>query len=100
MTLSKILSIDLNIVLNKLVTRIENYNKQNILFFNDESLGTYDLVITSIPPKQAVDILPTNYIYLENIKKKEMFPSFALMLLLSNNVKLGGNPPIFRGVLK
>ena len=41
-SLSKILSIDLNIVLNKLVTRIENYNKQNILFSNDESLGAYD----------------------------------------------------------
>jgi predicted NAD/FAD-dependent oxidoreductase len=96
-SLSKILSIDLNIVLNKLVTRIENYNKQNILFSNDESLGTYDLVISSIPPKQAVDILPTNYIYLENIKKKEMLPGFALMLLLSNNVKLGFDAAIVKG---
>ena len=88
-SLAKYLAKDLDI---KLQTRISKINKKpkSLEIFDDKnnSCGEFDLVILTIPPKQACEILPKNFKYFTDIQNKEMLPCFALMLGLKNKPEI------------
>lgn len=73
---------DLNICLNTRITAI-NKNEEKWEIFTDQQqkpVGEYDLVITAIPNKQALEIIPEDINYIGKIKEINMPSSFALLL--------------------
>ena len=47
---------------------------------NNLSLGSFDWVVTAIPAEQAAAILPAQFLYLRDVRQKNMLPCCSLML--------------------
>ena len=96
-SLAKYLANDLDIKLQTKISRIDK--KLNSLeIFDDKNnfCGEFDLMILTIPPQQALEILPKNFKYINDLQKKEMLPCFALMLGLANKPKLNWDCAYFK----
>ncbi|MEC7882850.1 MAG: NAD(P)-binding protein [Verrucomicrobiota bacterium] len=52
-------------------------------------LGIFDWVISTVPSKQAIDILPKNLNFIDEISSIKMSPCFTLMLGFENDLNLG-----------
>jgi renalase len=83
--LAKKLENDVEIILQKKISKIKKIKKIISLFDEDENLcGKFDLVILTIPSDQAIEILPKNFGFFEMLKDKKMSPCFAVMLGLKS----------------
>ena len=78
----KSLSAGLNIINNiKRVQKVINSNNGLKLFDENQGLlGTFDWVLSTIPSKQAVQILPSDSMIIEGISAIKMSTCFTLML--------------------
>jgi len=79
--LCKYLAKNLDVRLGKKITKI-NFNAKKWFLTSEEGeeFADFDYLILAIPPAQALDLLPTNFQYLDEIKNIKMQGCFALML--------------------
>ena len=86
----KSLSDGLNIVNN---TRVQIVSKSNnglkLVDENQALLGTFDWVLSTIPSKQAVQVLPSDSMIIKEISTIKMSACFTLMLGFEKNPNLG-----------
>lgn len=47
---------------------------------HDQSLGSFDWVVTAIPAEQTAAIMPAQFLYLHEVRRKNMLPCSSLML--------------------
>ena len=86
----KSLSTDLNIINNTRVHEVVKYNNSlKLIDENQALLGTFDWVLSTIPSKQAVQILPSDSMIIEGISAIKMSACFTLMLGFEKNPNLG-----------
>ena len=86
----KSLAVDLNIIKN---TKIHQVVKSDIglrlIDDKEVELGIFDWVISTVPSKQAVEILPKNINFFDEISSIKMSPCFTLMLGFEKDLDLG-----------
>ncbi len=86
----KSLSNGLNIINNIRVQEVSNSNNGLKLFDENQGLlGTFDWVLSTIPSKQAIQILPSDSMIIEGISAIKMSACFTLMLGFEKNPNLG-----------
>lgn len=84
-SLAQGLTQDVDIVLQTKISKISK--DQNILqIFDDKEnfLGNFDYVLLAIPVHQALELIPDNFKFINDLKTKEMIGCFAVMLGLKN----------------
>lgn len=87
--LAKQLENSVEIILQKKISKIKKIKKLISLFDDEENLcGKFDLLILTIPSDQAIELLPNNFSYFEQLATKKMSPCFAVMLGLKSKPKL------------
>ena len=76
----------------------EYINQHKWEIISDEScLGTFDWLIITIPPQQAIEILPASFFnYMEQINSYKMQPCFSLMIGVKNSLQLDWNAAIIK----
>jgi len=80
-SIAKHLAKDLSVCLNVCVKTLKkNNNKWKLKDDSDKLLGEYDWVISTIPPEQALKVLPESIPFVEKISDFKMKSCFALML--------------------
>ena len=83
------LSKDLDIALNTKVVRVEK-NKKWLLFDEDDNeLGEFDWVISTMPPAQAIEVLPKRFAHKDCLSQIKMLGCYSLMLGFDRAVDLG-----------
>jgi len=86
--LGKHLAKDLDI---KYACRIASITKDDAWYLIDEEgqkHGPYDWVILANPPEQALDLLPSSFAHIEQIRAIQIEPCFALMLGFENSFEM------------
>jgi predicted NAD/FAD-dependent oxidoreductase len=87
--LAKKLENKVEIILQKKISKIIKAKKIISLFDDNGDLcGKFDLVILTIPSDQAIELLPKNFNFLEQVQSKKMSPCFALMLSLKSKLAI------------
>jgi len=83
-----------NVVI-KLKTRVvkisKNFGKWQIFDENNNYHDEFDLVISTIPPQQAIEIIPPQFKYFEDIKNYQMIGCYSLMLALKEKPDIKWN---------
>lgn len=65
------------------ITKIkQHHDKLLIIDKNNNIYDDFDFVISTVAPQYNLNILPRNFQYLKNIKKKKMLGCYALMIAL------------------
>ena len=87
---TKVLATDLNVELGRRVTSMKQGrdNKWSLGFEAGAGATGFDRVICSVPPVQALDILPKNFSQRSDIKNAKMDVCFALMIGLNAPLNL------------
>ena len=83
--LSKELNIKLNTKVNKIV---RNTNNWELFDNNSNNLGRFDWVISTAPPIQSAEILPTYFKYHNDLLTRKMVGCFSLMLGFKKPISL------------
>ena len=78
--IGKYLSKNLNIKLNTEVSIQKSPKGWNVIDCDGEVFDHYDWVISSIPAKQSLKLLPDYFSYYDALKQKKMFGCYSLML--------------------
>ena len=78
--IGKYLSKNLNIKLNTEVSIQKSPKGWNVINCDGEVFDHYDWVISSIPAKQSLKLLPDYFSYHDALKQKKMFGCYSLML--------------------
>ena len=88
-SMAKYLANNLDIKLKTKITKIE-INDKYLEIYNDENIncGKFDFIIITIPINQAIELIPSDFLNLAELKNKKMLPCFALMLGLKNKPKI------------
>ena len=79
-SIGKHLSQGLNIKLETRVAAIQKTDQWQVIDDNDKELGSFDWVISTIPSRQAHDILPPSVSFYPDISNIKMNACFSLML--------------------
>ncbi len=62
-------------------------NGWEFIDINGKNLGEFDWVICTAPPKQTVNLMPTEFIHKDEINDIKMYACFALMLGFKKQIK-------------
>ncbi len=68
---------------------IKSDNGLKLIDDKDTELGVFDWVVSTVPSRQAVDILPKNLNFIDEITSIKMSPCFTLMLGFEKDLNLG-----------
>lgn len=96
-SIGKYMAEGLNVQLSKKVERISKEDKWVVYDENNEALGEYDWVISSIPPLQAQQMIPDLNVIFPNIKEYEMLACFSLMLGYEQPLELDFDAALVKG---
>lgn len=64
-------------------------SRWELLDTDDQSLGSYDWVVTAIPAEQAAAIMPSRFSHHHEVRRKKMLPCNTLMLGYRKTPELG-----------
>jgi len=96
-SIGKYMANGLNVQLSKKVEKISKEDKWVVYDENNEALGEYDWVISSIPPLQAQQMIPDLKVIFPNIKEYEMLACFSLMLGYEQPLELDFDAALVKG---
>ncbi len=96
-SIGKYMAEGLNVQLSKKVEKLSKVDKWILYDENNEALGEYDWVISSIPPLQAQQMIPDLKIIFPNIKEYEMLACFSLMLGYEQPIELDFDAALVKG---
>ncbi len=86
--LAKCLAANLDVCLQTPVAKIEaNARGWKLLSETNEPLGTYDWVVSTVPPAQAARLLPSCFSHVDSLSKTKMVGCYALMLGMRKPLK-------------
>ena len=86
----KSLTKNFNIIKNTRIHKvIKSTSGLKLIDEEERELGIFDWVISTVPSKQAIDILPKNLNFIEEISSIKMSPCFTLMLGFEKSLNLG-----------
>lgn len=87
--LGKYLVTDLDVRLRTRVAEIGATDRGWLLLSaTGDRLGEYDWVVSTVPPAQAGELLPTSFCHLPNLKKIKMVGCYALLLGMQSPIQL------------
>ena len=96
-SIGKYMANSLNVQLSKKVEKISKENRWVLYDENNEILGEYDWVFSSIPPLQAQQIFPDLKVIFPNIPEYEMLACFSLMLGYKQPLELDFDAALVKG---
>lgn len=88
-----------NVIIQQPVRVAGMYQQSNGWHLTDdsnESLGTFDWVISAAPAEQASTLLPPSFLYFERVKNTQMQACFSLMLGFAEKSHLGFDAALVR----
>ena len=96
-SVGKYMANGLNVQLSKKVEKISKEDRWLVYDENNEILGEYDWVFSSIPPLQARQMFPNLDVIFPNIPKYEMLACFSLMLGYKQPLELDFDAALVKG---
>jgi renalase len=96
-SIGKYMAEGLNVQLSKKVEKISKEDKWVVYDENNDALGEYDWIISSIPPLQAQQMIPDLKVIFPNIREYEMLACFSLMLGYEQPVELDFDAALVKG---
>jgi len=96
-SVGKYMANGLNVQLSKKVEKISKEDRWLVYDENNEILGEYDWVFSSIPPLQARQMFPNLEVIFPNIPKYEMLACFSLMLGYEQPLELDFDAALVKG---
>jgi renalase len=96
-SLCRYLGRNLNVELNTKINKLVKLNHKWEIISDESCFGTFDWLIITIPPQQAIEILPASFFNdKEQINSYKMQPCFSLMIGVKNSLQLDWNAAIVK----
>ncbi len=95
--IGKFMADGLDIRLSEKVANVSKSSKWSLYNEANEDLGQFDWLISAIPPKQIMDIIPDVINLYPGIGKHEMLACFSLMLGYKEKIDVGFDAALIKG---
>ena len=95
--IGKYMADGLNVRLSEKVANVLKGNKWQLYDEANDNIGEFDWVISAIPPKQAIDMIPDVVNLYSEISRYEMLACYSLMLGYEEKIDIGFDAALIKG---
>ena len=95
--IGKYMADGLNVRLSEKVANILKGNKWQLYDEANDNIGEFDWVVSAIPPKQAIDMIPDVVNLYSEISRYEMLACYSLMLGYEEKIDIGFDAALIKG---
>tara|TARA_Y100000590_G_scaffold470732_1_gene668942 strand:+ start:6812 stop:7795 length:984 start_codon:yes stop_codon:yes gene_type:complete len=95
--IGKFMSEGLNIKLSEKIEKIQRNSKWELFTAENETKGQYDWIISTIPPKQTIELIPNIKNIYSNIESHKMLACYSLMLGFDKAIDIDFDAALVKG---
>ena len=95
--IGKYMADGLNVRLSEKVANVLKGNKWQLYDEANDNIGEFDWVVSAIPPKQAIDMIPDVVNLYSEISRYEMLACYSLMLGYEKKIDIGFDAALIKG---
>ena len=95
--IGKYMADGLNVRLSEKVANVLKGNKWQLYDEANDNIGEFDWVVSAIPPKQAIDMIPDVVNLYSEISRYEMLACYSLMLGYEEKIDIGFDAALIKG---